>query len=158
MKAGKIIAIAVLSSTALVCHAQTSMMPIPTSFESTGPDRKAIEVLLDTYTKSVSTKDQALFESLLLDKDIPFSDVDSAVRRDRGIRRYEAFRKSVFDGPPFTQKFQDVHIMQDGSLANVSLVFVNTSVQGLSWGWKTLQLLKVAGQWKIASEFYTGHW
>jgi len=39
----------------------------------------------------------------------------------------------------------------------VSLVFVNTSPQGSSWGWKTMQLLKVSGQWKIASEFYTGH-
>jgi hypothetical protein len=26
-----------------------------------------------------------------------------------------------------------------------------------AWGWKTLQLLKIAGQWKIASGFYTSH-
>jgi hypothetical protein len=39
----------------------------------------------------------------------------------------------------------------------VSLVFVNTSPDGSSWGWKTMQLLKVSSQWKIASEFYTGH-
>jgi hypothetical protein len=50
-----------------------------------------------------------------------------------------------------------VHIQQDGLLAQVSLVFVNSTAQGDTWGWKTMQLLKVAGQWKIASEFYTGH-
>ena len=43
------------------------------------------------------------------------------------------------------------------AFANVSLVFVNTSTQGSSWGWNTLQLLKVGVKWKIASEFYTGH-
>ncbi len=71
--------------------------------------------------------------------------------QDDGIQR------GVFSGPPFTQKFQDVHVSQDGSLANVSLVYVNSSAEGASWDWKTLQLLRVAGQWKIASEFYTGH-
>jgi len=141
------------------CQAQATT-PIPSSFASTGAERQAIETLLDAYTRAVSTKDQTLFETLLLNKDIPFSDVDSAVKAqgaERGTRHYESFRRGVFGGPPFTQKFQDVHIAQDGPLAEVSLVFVNTSAQGSSWGWKTLQLLKVAGQWKIASEFYTGH-
>jgi hypothetical protein len=130
--------------------------PVPASFESAGDDRKAIEALLRTYTKAVSSKDEALFETILLSKDIPFSGV-AAKGADRRTQNYESFRKGVFEGPPFTQRFQDIHIAQDGSLADVSLVFVNTSPQGSSWGWKTLQLLKVGGQWKIASEFYTGH-
>jgi hypothetical protein len=71
--------------------------------------------------------------------------------------QYQAFRDGVFGGAPFTQRFQDIHIEQDGPLASVSLVFVNTSPKGSSWGWKTIQLLKVARRWKIASEFYTGH-
>jgi len=66
-------------------------------------------------------------------------------------------RKEVFEGPPFTQIFRDVYIQQDGPLANVSLVFVNSSADGSSWGWKTMQLLKIDGRWKIASEFFTGH-
>jgi hypothetical protein len=59
--------------------------------------------------------------------------------------------------PVHTQRFRNIHIEQDGALANVSLVFVNTTARGAAWGWKTLQLLKVEGQWKIASEFYTAH-
>jgi hypothetical protein len=133
---------------------------IPGSFDSVGEDRNDIEKLLDTYTRAVSGKDQALFETLLMNKDIPFSDASSAVRAggaDHGAQHYDSFRKGAFGGPAFTQRFQDVHITQDGLLAAVSLVFVNTSTQGSSWGWKTLQLLKVNGKWKIASEFYTSH-
>jgi hypothetical protein len=134
--------------------------PIPAQFASTGSDRSAIEALLSTYTTAVSTKNQAMFEGLLLDKQIPFSGV-GATDRAGGEKvvtaNYDSFRKGVFEGPPFTQRFQDVHIDQDGRLASVSLVFVNTAADGRSWGWKTLQLLKVGGRWKIASEFYTGH-
>ena len=140
--------------------AEPASTPIPPGFASTGADRSAIEALLESYTRAVSTKDQPLFETLLLNKDIPFSDAGSAIKgkgADGGTRRYESFRRGVFEGPAFTQKFQDVHIVQDGPLADVSLVFVNTATDGSSWGWKTLQLLKVDGQWKIASEFYTGH-
>ena len=156
----RLLAIALLLALAPWCGAQTPATPIPSSFESTGEDRLAIEALLDTYTKAVSTKDQALFETLLLDREIPFSDVYSAIKAKdaaAATNHYDAFRRGVFGGPPFTQKFQDVHITQDGPLAQVSLVFVNSSPDGTSWGWKTLQLLKTAGHWKVASEFYTGH-
>jgi hypothetical protein len=134
--------------------------PIPASFASTGADRAAIEALLATYATSVSTKNEALFESLLLSKAIPFSGVgaiDQSSAAGLATANYASFREGVFKGAPFTQRFQDVHIDQDGRLAAVSLVFVNTTKDGCSWGWKTLQLLKVNGRWKIASEFYTGH-
>ena len=134
--------------------------PIPAAFESVGPDRAAIEALLAAYTRAVSAKDRVLFESLLLNTDIPFSGVDQAVRAGGapgGARNYADFRRGVFAGPPFTQRFQDVRIRQDGPLADVSLVFVNSAPDGSNWGWKTLQLLKVGGRWKIASEFYTNH-
>ena len=134
--------------------------PIPTQFGSTGKDRSAIESLLTTYTTAVSTKNEPMFESLLLNKDIPFSGVGVQDRSGGGAvvtTNYDSFRKGVFQGPSFTQRFQDIHIDQDGRLASVSLVFVNTDADGVSWGWKTLQLLKVGGRWKIASEFYTGH-
>ena len=154
-----------LAATLLVALATSSpafaaTTPVPSSFDSTGADRRAIEALLDTYTRAVSTKDEPLFETLLLNKDIPFSDVGSAIKAGSaadGTRHYAGFREGVFAGAPFTQKFQDVHIAQDGPLAQVSLVFVNTADGRSTWGWKTLQLLNVAGQWKIASEFYTGH-
>jgi hypothetical protein len=140
--------------------AAAQAVPIPAHFDSVGGDRKAIEALLDTYTRAVSAKDQALFETLLLNTTIPFSGVGpSGVSSGApgATDQYQAFRAGVFGGGPFTQRFEHVHIEQDGPLASVSLVFVNTAPQGTSWGWKTMQLLKIAGRWKIASEFYTGH-
>lgn len=156
----KAVTAALLLAVTATASTNASATPIPARFDSAGEDRKAIQALLDTYTKAVSSKNEALFETLLLTKDIPFSDAPSAIRADgaaKGAVHYESFRKGVFEGPAFTQRFQNVHVEQDGPLAAVSLVFVNSSPQGSSWGWKTLQLLKLAGQWKIASEFYTGH-
>lgn len=127
--------------------------------DSRASDRRAIAALLSTYTKAVSTKDQAAFEAILVSTHISFGYVPtgSAAVAEHGLQGYEAFRKSVFEGPPFTQSFKDVHIHQDGNLADVTLIFVNIDAHGSSWGWKTMQLLKVDGRWKIASEFFTGH-
>src|ERR1700756_960289 len=103
-------AVALLVAVAsLLCQARAPAASVRSDFGSTGPDRTAIETLLDTYTRAVSTKDQALFETLLLDKDIPFSYVDSAAggkATANGTHQYDAFRRGVFSGPPFTQKFQ----------------------------------------------------
>ena len=145
-----------LALIAILAWTASKATPIPAHFVSAGGDRPAIMALLDSYTRAVSAKDQGLFETLLLNKTIPFSFVASA-GAPAETQNYESFRKGVFLGSPFTQRFQDVHIQQDGALADVSLVFVNTSKGTSSWGWKTLQLLKVKDHWKIASEFYTGH-
>ncbi|UAK25544.1 hypothetical protein [Sphingomonas nostoxanthinifaciens] len=100
-----------------------------------------------------------MFETLLLNKNVPFAYVpdDSAAVARKGTADYEAFRKGVFEGEAFTQSFRDVSIAQDGNVADVRLVFVNTSPGSTSWGWKTMQLLKINGSWKIASEFFTSH-
>jgi hypothetical protein len=139
-------------------HPVATSLAFPTRFDSEGYDRTAIETLLATYAHAVSTKNQALFEALLLDKTIPFSAVSASGPVSRaGISNYESFRKGVFEGAPFTQTFRNIRVEQDENLATVTLVFINKRPQGESWGWKTLQLLKVSGTWKIASEFYTSH-
>ena len=136
--------------------AQQAAASIPTEFNANAAERAAIKKLLATYTEAVSTKNQALFESILLAKTIPFSYVPAgAVSAETA--NYEGFRRGVFEGAPFTQRFTDVHMLVDGSLASVTLVFINTRNQRDSWGWKTLHLLKTAQGWKIASEFYTSH-
>ena len=97
---------------------------------------------------------------MLLDKGVPFSGVPLPGKGTGSTVKtanYEDFRKGVFDGEPFTQTFRDIHIKQDGSLSQVSLVFENTTATEKSWGWKTMELIKVDGRWKIAAEFFTGH-
>lgn len=151
------VVLAMLTTPTIAAPYQTA---VPATFESGGEDRRTIERLLENYTKAVSTKDQAMFESLLLNKAIPFSGVPLRERAgDPSIKtaNYEDFRKAVFEGEPFTQEFEGVHIEQDEALAQVSLVFVNTTSKAKTWGWKTMELVKVNGQWKIAAEFFTGH-
>jgi hypothetical protein len=130
---------------------------------SSPEDHRAIEAVLSTYAHSVSTGNQAAFEALLLDVGIPFSSTNELVgpRADPehlDTRRYPRFREAVFgSGKHYTQQFYNVHIEQDGVLAQASLDFVTREKgsSGGGYGFKTLQLVKVQGHWKIASEFYT---
>jgi hypothetical protein len=131
--------------------------------QTNADDTREIEKLLETYTTSVTNADQAAFEALLLNEEIPFSSTDELVTPRAGgqsidTRRYQKFRKAVFDGSVrYTQRFYNVHIQQDGDLAQVSLDFITkeTSSGRGAFGWKSLQLLKSQGRWKIASEIYT---
>jgi hypothetical protein len=111
----------------------------------------------------VTHGDQKSFEALLLNDEIPFSSTDELVApHAKGevvdTHRYSGFRQAVFEsGVQYSQQFFNVRIEQDGELAQVSLDFVTTRVKTgkSSFGWKTLQLLKLQGQWKIVSELYT---
>jgi hypothetical protein len=131
---------------------------------STAADRMAIEQLLATYTRSVTNRDEATFEKLLLNPDISFA--ASGIVKSAGdtsqidTRRYAGFKAGVFHGTGrFRQTFHNIRIEQDNELAQVSLDFMNVDATShdVSYGWKVLQLLKVHGEWKIASEFFTGY-
>lgn len=122
-----------------------------------------IEKLLHNYTHSVSTGNRTLFESQLLDKNIPFFGVrgqlDETFDPDsKGVQNYAAFKASVFDsGVEFAQKFSNVKIESSGDLAQVSLNFETVRVASGEGGrgWKVLQLLRFRGRWKIVSELFT---
>jgi hypothetical protein len=126
-------------------------------------DIQAIERLLKTYTTAVTQGDKKSFEALLINDEVPFSSTDELVAPHVNgeavdTHRYSRFRKAVFEsGNQYSQEFFNVHIEQDGDLAQVSLDFVTTRAKTgkSSFGWKTLQLIKFAGQWKIVSELYT---
>ena len=126
-------------------------------------DDQAIRQVLDNYTQSVSSGNQALFESQLLDEKIPFFGLGGTLDPDfkpglASVQDYASFRKGVFEsGTKFKQRFFNVKIEHDGDLAQASLNFetIRTESGDGGQGWKTLQLLKVAGHWKIVSEFYT---
>ena len=143
--------------------------PPPAAFagrhEASAEDRVAIEHLLDTYRAAVKQGDEAGFAALLLNDRVPFLTVeaaglDKATATDVDTRRYADFRHAVFgSGRHYEQRFDNIRILQDGALAQVSLDFVTVAAGTDSggYGWKTLELLKVAGGWRIASEFYTAY-
>lgn len=156
------LALATLTTLPALAEAET---PAYLSQHQTNPaDEAAIRAVLNTYTNSVSTHDQKAFEALLLNDQVPFSSTNSAVGPKADpqaveTRRYSDFRKAIFEsGVRYSQQFYNVHIEQDGQLALASLDFVTREVDSGrgGYGFKTIQFLKVQGQWKIASEFYTG--
>ena len=157
-------AVAALAVSAPLCAGGRDTAPsYINEHRTTADDAAAIEGVLKAYTTSVTNADKATFEALLLNEEVPFTSTDELVKLGANglkvdTRRYSRFRKAVFEsGVQYTQHFYNIHIQQDGDLAQVSLDFVTKVVKsgGGGFGWKTLQLVKVQGQWKIASEIYT---
>ena len=128
-------------------------------------DDAAIRHLLDAYRAAVKDGDEAAFAALLLNEHVPFLAVQSgplAKAKPDGVddQRYADFRTAVFGtAQRYEQRFDNVRIQQDGALAQVSLDFVtvDAGTDRGGYGWKTLELLKVGGQWRIASEFFTAY-
>lgn len=126
-------------------------------------EKASIEKILSVYTTSLSKGDEAAFASIFLNERVPFSSTEELKLADADpahlqTSRYAAFKRAVFEsGRHFEQHFYNVRIEQDGALAQVSLDFVTTNagIREGAYGWKSLTLLKVSGQWKIASELYT---
>jgi hypothetical protein len=126
-------------------------------------EKAAIARVLSTYTTAVSHGDEAAFESILLNDQIPFSSTNELrlAKADPAsvqMNHFARFKKAIFEsGERFDQHFYNVRIEQDGDLAQVSLDFVTRDAvtKAGGYGWKSVTLLKVAGQWKIASELYT---
>ena len=158
--------LALLAATTPIGAMARAAPPAYLSRHETHPgDIQAIRNLLKAYTTAMANGDQAAFESLLLNDQVPFSSTDELVdpKADAGhvdTRHYSGFRQAVFaSGVRYTQQQYNVHIEQDGDLAQVSLDFVTRTAksgQG-GYGWKVLQLIKTQGRWKIASELYTAH-
>ena len=154
---------------AAMAPAAIAVPPPPAAFagrhEATAQDRAAIERLLDAYRAAVKNGDEAGFAALLVNERVPFLTVETAAlgraqAKDVDVQRYPDFRAAVFgSGKHYEQRFDNVRILQDGALAQVSLDFVTVAAGTGSggYGWKTLELLKVAGGWRIASEFYTAY-
>ena len=154
---------------AAVAAPAIAIQPPPAAFagqhSATPEDTAAIEHLLDAYRDAVKSGDQPAFAALLLNEHVPFLGVQSSAlgkAKADGFddARYADFRSAIFGSAQrYEQRFDNVRILQDGALAQVSLDFVTVAAgtdRG-GYGWKTLELLKVGGQWRIASEFYTGY-
>ena len=143
--------------------------PPPATFAghhaATPEDAAAIEHLLDAYRAAVKAGDQPAFAALLLNEHVPFLAVQSralgtATADAVDQSRYADFRSAIFGSAQrYEQRFDHVRILQDGALAQVSLDFVtvDAGTDNGGYGWKTLELLKVGGQWRIASEFFTAY-
>jgi ketosteroid isomerase-like protein len=149
----------------LAAQATPAALAFLSQHHTNAEDISAIARVLDTYTRAVSSGDEKAFVELLLDEQVPFMATSGLSKAGADAEpvdthRFAGFRQAVFHGgKKLEQQFYNVHIEQDGPQAQASLDFVTkeAGTQDGSYGWKTVQLLKVNGQWKIASEFFTAY-
>ncbi|CAN5368554.1 hypothetical protein BH10PSE1_BH10PSE1_29650 [soil metagenome] len=155
--------LAAISSAVGLCATFPGAEPAFAGQDPASAEVVAIEQVLQNYRTGVSNGDEALFVTTLLNDHIPFYAVRTAAEDVAAVdfpdlQGVPDFRQRIFHGGQrYQQTFDQIEIDQHGALAQASLHFVTRirdSDQG-GEGWKTLTLLKVAGRWKIASEFYT---
>lgn len=136
----------------------------------TGQDQNAAEHLaianvLETYSTAVSKRDESLFLTTLVSQAITFFSVgdSNSVEPELTTARmqnYKSFSDGIFHSDErYLQTFERIQISREGALATASLYFTTHRLVsgGTSHGWKTLQMVKVGTQWKIASEIFTAH-
>ncbi|MEO6849083.1 MAG: nuclear transport factor 2 family protein [Mucilaginibacter sp.] len=158
MKTIKILSVLILMITE-ACYAQQKT-----------EDRKHITDLINTYSKSVIEKDSTVFYGLFNDGPVTWC----AALKDNSIERefqkngskserksyfsgtYQAFMRSLFSYRSSEDKFDNIQIIEDGTVASVSMDYSFWADNKMTnWGCKYLSLIKRDGKWKITSVIYS---
>lgn len=132
--------------------------------------RKEIISIINNYSKSVIEKDSVTFYSLFNDGAVTWcaalKDRSQAkefektgtmsVRRNYFSSSYKAFMRSLFRYKSTEDKFDQIRIIEDGTVASVSMDYSFWADSKMTnWGGKYLLLIKRDGKWKITSVIYS---
>jgi uncharacterized protein YkuJ len=133
-------------------------------------NRKEITSIINNYSKSVIEKDSVTFYGLFNDGTVTWcaalkdrsqarefekKGVKSA-RRNYFSSSYEAFMRSLFRYKSTEDKFDNIRIIEDGTVASVSMDYSFWADNKMTnWGGKYLSLIKRDGKWKITSVIYS---
>jgi len=133
-------------------------------------DRQSITDVINMYNKCVIEKDSTVFYSLFNDGPVTWC----AALKDRSKERefqksgsksarksyfsgsYQAFMRSLFRYRTTEDKFDNIQIIEDGTVASVSMDYSFWANNKMTnWGGKYLSLIKRDGKWKITSVIYS---
>lgn len=133
-------------------------------------DNKKILAIINSYTRSVIEKDSTVFYSLFNDDHV----VWCAALKDRSQAReiekkgkekvgsnyfsgsYKGFLRSLFEDKATEDKFDNIKIVEDGTVASVTMDYSFwIDNQMINWGSKHLNLIKRDNEWKITSVIYS---
>ena len=153
--------IAVLTFTILVT-VQQSYGQQPTD------NKKEIGLLIKKYAKSIIDKDSATFYNLFNDGPVTWCAAFKDISYNRIIQKnpnarsnyfsgsYKGFFKAVLGNKNIEDKFDNVQIIEDGTVASVTMDYSFWSDNKMqNWGGKYLSLIKRDGKWKITSVIYS---
>ena len=138
--------------------------------QQTTNSKKEISMLIDQYSKSVIEKDSAKFYSLFNDGQVTWCAAlkDRSQAKEIETKRtkatgsnyfsgsYKGFFRSLFSDKSTEDKFDNIHIVEDGTVASVTMDYSFWADNKMTnWGGKYLNLIKRDGKWKITSVIYS---
>jgi len=152
----------------LVCS--LLLLLVQHSYAQSIDNKKEISRILTTYSRSVVAKDSVTFYRLFNDGLVTWcaalKDRSQAKEVERKgatsagsnyfSRSYKAFMRSLFRYDSTEDKFDNIRIVDDGTVASVTMDYSFWGNNKMTnWGNKYLGLIKRDGHWKITSVIYS---
>ena len=133
-------------------------------------NKKEINTIINLYSESVIKKDSITFYSLFNDgmvtwcaalkdksqsKEVEKKGAEKA-RSNYFSSSYKDFLRGLFKYEATEDKFDNIHIIEDGTVAAVTMDYSFWANNKMTnWGGKYLTLIKRDGKWKITSVIYS---
>lgn len=133
-------------------------------------NKKKILNIIDSYSKSVIEKDSTVFYSLFNEDHVVWCAAYKERTYAREIEKkgeteagnsyfsgsYKGFLRSLFRHNTTEDKFDNIKIVEDGTVASVTMDYSFWADNKMTnWGSKYLNLIKRDGKWKITSVIYS---
>ncbi|WP_144916572.1 Cif family virulence factor [Mucilaginibacter frigoritolerans] len=136
-------------------------------YAQTTNNKKEISILINKYAKSVIEKDSTTFYDLFNDGPVTWcaalkdrSQAREVARKGAGSNyfsgSYKGFFRSLFRYKSTEDKFDNIQIVEDGTVASVTMDYSFWADNKMTnWGGKYLLLIKRDGKWKITSVIFS---
>jgi hypothetical protein len=133
-------------------------------------NKKEILNIIKLYSESVIKKDSITFYNLFNDGNVTWCAAlkDKSQNKEVEIKgtekarsnyfsgSYKGFLRSLFKYKAIEDKFDNIHIIEDGTVAAVTMDYSFWANDKMTnWGGKYLTLIKRDGKWKITSVIYS---
>ncbi|WP_343695420.1 hypothetical protein [Flavobacterium sp.] len=138
--------------------------------QSKTDNKKEINDIIEKYSESVIKRDSIAFYNLFNDGIVTWCAalMDKSQNKEvekKGIEKagsnyfsgtYKGFMRSLFRHQFTEDKFDNIHIIEDGTVASVTMDYSFWADNKMTnWGGKYLTLIKRDGKWKITSVIYS---
>lgn len=133
-------------------------------------DKEQISAIIEKYSEAVIKKDSVVFYGLFNDDNVTWcaSVTDKSQRKEietKGLKEsgrgyfsgsYKGFMRSLFRYKATEDKFDNIRIVEDGTVASVTMDYSFWAENKMTnFGSKFLGLIKKDGHWKITSVIYS---
>lgn len=133
-------------------------------------NKKEINIIIEKYSESVIKRDSITFYDLFNDGTVTWcaAIMDKSQNKEiekKGLEKagtnyfsgsYKGFMRSLFRHQSTEDKFDNIHIIEDGTVAAVTMDYSFWADNKMTnFGSKYLTLIKRDGKWKITSVIYS---